>query len=384
MMDVARQLDLVQLLRKKSHFLFGPRGTGKSWLIRKQKAPDWLMIDLLRSEELLELSARPSALREKVAAARAKLVVIDEIQRVPLLLNEVHVLIEEQKVRFLLTGSSARRLKKEHANMLGGRAWEARLFPLTSTELGKAFDLERALRYGTLPAVYASEEPHEELRAYLGVYLQEEIQQEGWVRNLPPFSRFLAAAASTSGELLNYAAIGSDSQVPASTVREYYQILDDTLVGSLLDPWTRSKKRKAIMTGKFYFFDTGILHQLLGVKGAVLERNSTAFGKAFEHWMIMELRAWLSYTRRDEQLCFWRTDTRHEVDVLIGDHTAIEVKASRKVSMRDARGLVALREEKCFRNYIVVSTDPSMREEDKILFLPWQELLKRLWDNQWG
>lgn len=383
-MDIARELDLVQLLKRKSFFLFGPRGTGKSWLIRKQKQPEWLMIDLLHSDELLELSARPSTLREKIAAANAKLAVIDEIQRVPLLLNEVHSLIEEHNVRFLLTGSSARRLKKGHANLLGGRAWEARLFPLTCRELGKSFELEKALRYGTLPAVYMSEDPHEELRAYIGVYVKEEIQQEGWVRSLPPFSRFLTAAAATSGELLNYAAIGSDSQVPAATVREYYQLLDDTLLGSLLDPWTRSKKRKAIMTGKFYFFDTGVLHQLMGIKGAALERNSPTFGKAFEHWMIMELRAWLSYTRRDEELAFWRTDTRHEVDVLIGDHTAIELKASRKVSMRDARGLVALREEKHFRNYIVVSTDPSLRQEDEILFLPWQEFLKRLWDNAWG
>lgn len=383
-MDVGRELDLVQLLKKKSFFLFGPRGTGKSWLIRKQRRPDWLMIDLLRSDELLELSGRPSALREKVAAARGKLVVIDEIQRVPLLLNEVHSLIEEHNVRFLLTGSSARRLKQEHANLLGGRAWEARLFPLTFKELGATFELEKALRYGTLPAVYTSEDPHEELRAYLGVYVKEEIQQEGWVRNLPPFSRFLTAAATTSGELLNYAAIGSDSQVPATTVREYYQILEDTLMGSLLDPWTRSKKRKAIMTGKFYMFDTGVLHQLVGIKGAALEWNSTTFGKAFEHWMIMELRAWLSYTRRDEELAFWRTDTRHEVDVLIGDHTAIEIKASRKVSMRDARGLAALREEQRFRNYLVVSTDPSVRQEGDVLFLPWQEFLRRLWDNAWG
>lgn len=383
-MDIARELDLVQLLQKKSYFLFGPRGTGKSWLIRKQKRPDWLMVDLLHSDELLELSARPSVLREKVVAAKAKLVVIDEIQRVPLLLNEVHSLIEEQNARFLLTGSSARRLKKEHANLLGGRAWEARLFPLIARELGQTFELEKALRYGTLPAVYTSEDPHEELRAYVSVYLKEEIQQEGWVRNLPPFSRFLTAAAATSGELLNYASIGSDSQVPATTVREYYQILDDTLIGGLLDPWTRSKKRKAIMTGKFYFFDTGILHQLMGIKGAALERNSPTFGKAFEHWMIMELRAWLSYTRRDEALTFWRTDTRHEVDVLIGDHTAIELKASKKVSMRDARGLLALREENQFRNYIVVSTDPSVRQEDQILFLPWQEFLHRLWAHAWG
>lgn len=298
-----RTLDLAALLSRRSYFLFGPRGTGKSFLIREQLRGS-LVIDLLRSEYLLRLTSTPSQLEEIIDAAdNPSLVVIDEVQKSPLLLDEVQRLIEERSMRFLLTGSSARKLKREQANLLGGRAGRAELFPFTWKELPE-FDLQRYLRYGGLPRVWMSTEPAEELDAYVRTYLTEEIQAEGFIRRLPPFSRFLQTAAMANGELINFANIGNDAQVAPSTVREHYQLLEDTLVGFALPPWIRSKRRKAISTAKFYFFDTGVTHALAGTQ--YLERNSDLFGRSFEQFLAMEIRSALSYRRTREQFSFYR------------------------------------------------------------------------------
>ena len=376
-MRVQRLLDLPTLLKNKSCFLFGPRGTGKSFLIREQLQKKTLVIDLLRSEFSLRLSAAPSQLEDIIeAAGNPSIVVIDEVQKIPPLLDEVHRLIEERAVRFLLTGSSARKLKRGQANLLGGRAARSELFPLTWKELGK-FDLHRYLRFGGLPRVYFSEDPEEELDAYVRTYLMEEIQAEGLIRRLPPFHRFLQTAALANGELINFTNIGSDAQVSPSTVREHYQLLEDTLVGFFLLPWIKSKRRKAISTAKFYFFDTGITHTLAGTKH--LERNSDLFGRSMEHFLAMEIRSALSYQRSREPFSFWRSTHGHEVDFVVGDRFAVEIKAKARTSERDAHGLKAFREEDAVRHHYLVSRDRVERKSDGIEYIHWETFLTRLW-----
>jgi len=376
-MKIQRALDLPKLLARKSYFLFGPRGTGKSFLIREQLRSQAVVIDLLRSELFLRLSSAPAQLEEIIlAAGKPAIVVIDEVQKIPLLLDEVHRLIEERSLRFLLTGSSARKLKRGQANLLAGRAAQADLFPFSWKELGK-FDLQRYLRFGGLPRVYLSEEPDEELDDYVRTYLTEEIQAEGFIRRLPPFSRFLQTAALANGELINFANVASDAQVAPSTVREHYQLLEDTLIGFFLLPWTNSKRRKAISTAKFYFFDTGVTHTLAGTKQ--LERNSDLYGRSFEHFVAMEIRSALSYRRMREPLRFWRSTHGHEVDFVVGDRFAVEVKAKTRVSERDARGLKAFQEEQAVRHYYLVSQDRIERKSEGVEYIYWETFLTRLW-----
>jgi predicted AAA+ superfamily ATPase len=374
---IQRALDLPALMVRKSCFLFGPRGTGKSFLIREQLRPQAVVIDLLRSELFLRLSSAPSQLEEIILATGSPtVVVIDEVQKIPLLLDEAHRLIEERSWRFLLTGSSARKLKRGQANLLAGRASQAELFSFTWKEL-KKFDLQRYLRFGGLPRVYLSDEPEDELDDYVRTYLAEEIQAEGLIRRLPPFSRFLQTAALANGELINFANIASDAQVAPSTVREHYQLLEDTLIGFFLLPWTNSKRRKAISTAKFYFFDTGVTHTLAGTKQ--LERNSDLFGRSFEHFIAMEIRSALSYRRLREPFHFWRSTHGHEVDFIVGDRFAIEVKAKARVSERDARGLKAFQEEQAVRHLYLVSQDRVERKAEGIEYLHWETFLARLW-----
>jgi predicted AAA+ superfamily ATPase len=378
-MEISRQLKIAPLLASKSFFLFGPRATGKTTLIRQQLAERATMIDLLDSRYFLRLSSAPHELEAIITADPADIVVIDEIQRIPELLNEVHRLIENQKITFLLTGSSVRKLRRGKANLLAGRVWEARLFPCINRELPD-FDLDRYLRYGGLPAVYLSGDPEEELDAYVNTYLKEEIMAEGLIRRLPPFSRFLKAIALTNAEMINFTKLGNDCQVPPSTVSEYVGVLEDTLVGFLLPAWTDSKKRKAIKTGKFYFFDPGVTHMLAGTEK--LERNSDLYGKSFEQFIIMELRAYLSYKRKKLSLTYWRSKNGHEVDFLLGTRTAIEVKASKKTSPNDFKGLKYLQEEGVFQNFILVNQDPVRTLTDNILTLPWDKFLEDLWKDK--
>ena len=377
-----RTLDLGALAKKKSFFLLGPRATGKSFLIRQQLGGQATVIDLLRSDIFLRLSANPSLLESMVDAdprAGDVPIVIDEVQKIPQILDEVHRLIEERGMHFVLTGSSARKLRHGHANLLGGRAWTANLYPLTYAEMPK-FDLPRFLRYGGLPPVVLGDEPDEELHAYVRTYLHEEIQAEGLVRRLPAFTRFLTTAASTNGQMLNFAKIGNDAGLPAATVREHYFLLEDTLVGFLLPAWTKSKKRKAITTAKFYFFDTGVAHALSGTQ--TLDRNSDLYGRSFEQWIAMELRAYLGYRRRREELCYWRSTADHEVDFVIGDRIAVETKATRRLGASDLRGLTALSEEKMLRQLFLVSEDPIETKRGPIRCLPWRTFLDELWNDQ--
>ena len=375
-----RILDMHQLAEKKSQFLFGPRSTGKTTLLRTQFSPD-AIINLLKSSTYLPLSANPSLLSELVRelSRTSPVVIIDEIQKLPALLDEVHNLLETTKVRFILTGSSARKLKRSSVNLLAGRAWQTNLFPLVSAEIDD-FSLERYLRYGGLPHVYPSEFPEEELDAYINTYLKEEIQEEALVQNLSHFSRFLKAAGLSNTEQLNYSNLANDTGIPVSSIRSYFGILSDTFTGFLLEPWRGSSKRKAVATPKFYFFDVGVANFLRG--NTPLSEGASEFGKAFEHFIAMELRSWLSYRRIHKDLCYWRSQGGSEVDFLIGEDTAIEAKSTRKVGDKHLKGLRALKEEGIFTRFILVSLDEANREtSDGIRILHWSRFIDMLWKD---
>ncbi len=381
--DFKRSLELIKLIEKKSYFLFGPRSTGKTTLIRQEIGDDALTINLLKTKFFLPLSQNPGLLQSLIDAQQKKLIVIDEVQKIPELLDEVHDLIEEKGYRFLLTGSSARKLKRHHANMLGGRASQAALFPLTWFEIQNqtAFDLDRVLRYGSLPRVYLAETPDEELFAYVDLYLKEEIQAEALVRNLPSFTRFLKLAALASSEQINYANIASDVGLSAKTIREYYEILEDTLLGFQLPVWKSGKKRKVSVTAKYYLFDCGVIHTLTGTKS--IDRNSDLYGRSFEHFLIQEVRAYQSYFRRRWDLTYWRTLQGDEVDLVVDESMAIEIKATQHVTPKDLRGLHKIREETDFKDLILVSHDPLDRVVEGVTCLHWQTFLQRLWAHSY-
>lgn len=380
-MELKRSLNLLNLLNKKSHFLFGARGTGKSTLAKTQ-LNGAIYIDLLDDSVYSRLLRNPSILEELIPKS-SKQVVIDEVQRIPQILNEVHRLIEARKIKFLLTGSSARKLTRGGANLLGGRAWEARLLPLTRTELGEHFDLFRYLNRGGLPAIYFSDYPSDELRNYLRLYLKEEIQAEALVKKLDHFARFLDVAAVANLEEQNYEAIANDAGVPARTVASYFEILEDTLIGFQLFSFQKTSKRKAIKRSKFVFFDVGVAGAL--AKRGLVEPGSELMGKAFEHFIIQEVRAYLAYTNQlDVPLHYWRSTTQMEVDLIIGEKIAIEIKATERTSSQDFKGLLALSEEKILKRFVLVSRDPLRRKNKIIEILPWLDFLNLLWSGELG
>lgn len=358
-------------------FLWGPRKTGKTSLLKKRFG-EARWYDLLDTHLQTDLILHPNRLREETLADRPELVVVDEIQKVPALLDEVHWLLENTSTRFVLCGSSARKLKREGGNLLGGRAWRFELHPLTTAEIAD-FDLDRALLHGTLPAHYLARHPRRTLKSYVFEYLQEEIIHEAAVRNVPAFARFLETAALTHGRLLNYANIAREAGVSAKTVREYYQLLVDTLVGYELRPWTRRKKRRLIETAKFYLFDVGVANHLAGVSRIV--SGTDVYGRAFEHLMIEEVRTYLSYEEKDEPMAFWRTTTGYEVDLVLGDMAcAIEFKATARPGTADLKSLRALKEEHDPARAILVSQTATVRRtEDGIDILPWRVFCERLW-----
>jgi len=370
-----RAVDLAELLRHRSVFLFGARQTGKSTLVR-HRFPDAAFYDLLEADTFREVAARPEYVRQTLPPG-TKLVVIDEVQKLPALLDEVHLMIERDKeLRFVLTGSSARKLKRGGANLLAGRAWVTHLHPLVSAEVGAERLLERLDR-GSLPAVLDSVRPREDLKAYVGTYLQEEIRAEGLTRSIENFSRFLAVAAACNGEQLNYTAVGSDSGVPPRTVREYFQILEDTLLGYQLPAYRKTIKRKPVATSKFYFFDVGVANTLL--RRSEVVPGSETFGKALEHLVFLEVRARLDYGRADLPLSYWRSLSGIEVDFLVGSRVAIEVKGKERVTRRDQAGLRALAEELPLLRKLIVCTEPRRRRDDDVEIVPVREFLDDLW-----
>ncbi|RIL11991.1 MAG: ATPase [Proteobacteria bacterium] len=373
-----RLLDLPSLLKEKSHFLFGPRATGKSTLIQSSLS-NAQVIDLLHIETYSRLVRNPSQLEELIVDPN-RLVVIDEIQKLPVILDEVQRLIQRKKVRFLLTGSSARKLRHGGANLLAGRAREARLFPLVSPELG-SFDLVQILTNGGLPDLYDSTSPDEDLAAYVDTYLREEIKAEAVTRNVSAFVEFLDALALSNGQELNIEAFASDLQVSPGTVKNYLQILEDTLIGFHLSGYTKTRKRKAIARAKYYLFDLGVRRHL--ARESAIQFGSKSFGEAFEHFIVLEVRAWNSYGRHRFPLCYWRSTSQFEGDLVVGDTAAIEIKAAKQVSHKHLKGIRALREERLLPNYFVVSQDSVRRTtEDGIQIYPWRQFLQDLWGGE--
>jgi predicted AAA+ superfamily ATPase len=373
-----RIIGLEQLLVHRSLFLFGARQTGKSTLVHHRFA-DAVFFDLLEADTFRELSPRPEYMRQTVTPG-TRLVVIDEVQKLPGLLDEVHLMIERDKeLRFLLTGSSARKLRRGGANLLAGRAWVTHLHPLVFAEVGPGRLLER-LNQGSLPAVLDSELPREDLKAYVGTYLREEIRAEGLTRSIENFSRFLTVAATCNGEQLNYTAVGSDAGVPPRTVREWFQVLEDTLIAYQLPAYRKTVKRKPVATSKFYFFDVGVANTLL--KRSEIVPGSETFGKALEHLIFLEIRAKLDYSRNDAPFTYWRTLSGAEVDFLIGDRVAIEVKAKDRVTRRDQSGLRALDEEIRLNRKLIVCNEPRRRWDESIEIVPIEEFLVDLWEGR--
>ena len=373
-----RRLDIQSLLQKKSFFLFGPRSTGKTTLIRQQ-LPDATVYDLLDHDTATRLLRRPKVLEEEITPGSPSVIVIDEIQRLPGLLNEVHRLIEKHGQRFLLTGSSARKLKRGAANLLGGRAWETALFPLVWCEIDD-FNLVRYLNYGGLPHVYLSTEPQEELHAYVNLYLREEVQAEALTRNIGNFVAFLDVMALSNGEEINYQSLSSDCGVSVSTLKNYIGILEDTLLGFSLEAFRETKKRKAISRAKHYFCDIGLVNTLC--QHGDIRPKSPLFGKAFEHFVIQEVRANLSYSRSWVPMRYWRSTSLFEVDLILGNAWALEIKSTNMVMDKHLKGLRAFKEEGLVRYYGVVSLDPQPRmTHDGIHIFPWQVFLEKLWDG---
>ncbi len=375
---IARTLDLRALLKGKSHFLFGPRQTGKTFLIRQTLATA-RAYDLLDSSVYLSLSRDPTRLAQEVTA-EDRVVVIDEIQRLPELLNEVHRLIEGRGLRFLLTGSSARTLRRGGVNLLGGRARTRYLHPLTASELGPHFDLRRAIARGSLPSIYFSDDPQADLDAYAGSYLREEIVAEGATRNVPAFSRFLRVAALCNGTVVNFTNVANDAQVARTTVYEYFEILRDTLVLHELPAWRTSSNRKPIVSSKYYFFDVGVVAALQGRR---FSPGTPEFGEALETYVMHELVAYRDYVS-GEPLRHWRSTSGFEVDFILGDHTAVEVKAKPNVGPADVKSLRALGEEAVTKRHLCVSLEPRRRQLGSITVLPVTEFLAALWAGEYA
>jgi predicted AAA+ superfamily ATPase len=366
------------LLEKKSYFLFGPRQTGKTSLIR-HSLKGVKVYDLLDTSIYLALSQNPGRIGEELTP-KDRLVVIDEIQRLPGLLNEVHRLIETRRIRFLLTGSSARKLRRGGVNLLGGRARTKYLHPLTYKELGEKFDLTRVVKSGLLPSIYFSDNPKADLEAYAGSYLQEEIVAEGAVRNLPAFSRFLKVAALCNGQIVNFTNVSNDAQVARTTVYEYFDILKDTLIVYELPAWRKSKKRKPLASSKYYFFDVGVVSMLQGRR---FQPGTPEFGEAFETYLMHELTSYSHYIS-GEPLSYWRSTSGFEVDFIIGEHTAIEVKAKENLSASELKPLRMLAEEKMLKRYLCVSLEPRMRKIGDVTVLPYKEFLEALWSGKYS
>jgi predicted AAA+ superfamily ATPase len=362
-----------------SVFLWGARQTGKSTLLKKL-FPKKRYYDLLKGEEFERLNRRPELLRQELMVCQPnELIIIDEVQKVPQLLDEVHWLITNKQLRFIMCGSSARKLKRSGANLLGGRAIRNVLFPLTSYEV-QDLDLERAINNGMLPRHYTIKDARKRVQAYVGDYLQEEIKAEALTRNLTTFNRFLEIAAISSGEMLNFKNIASECGVSSPTIKEYFSILSDTMIGYFIPAYKKIVKRRVIQTPRFYYFDVGITNFLL--KRNNLIQGSADYGKAFEQFIINEIYAFTIYNNSYHELSYWRTTSGYEVDAILGKaQVAIEIKSSKEVYSHHLKGLRAFEEEYPNARKIVVSMEPNRRIVKNIEIIPVLEFLKMLWNN---
>ena len=364
-------------------FLWGPRQSGKTTLL-KARFPEAYRIDLLRTEERIRFEREPMRLREEVRTLpRERRVVIDEIQKVPVLLDEVHYLLQEDGRTFALCGSSARRIRRSHSNLLGGRALKRELLGFSARELKEEFSLERMLNHGSLPPHYLAENPADQLGAYVDLYLKEEILDEGLTRNLPVFCAFLRSAAIGDTEVTNFSNIARECGVASSTVRGYYEILEDTLIGALLPAFTRRARRRVQHAPKFYFRDVGVVNHL--VRRGRVQEGSETFGKAFENWIFHEISVHTRNAPRPYDLAYWRLSSGIEVDFVLGDaETALEVKGKRSLHRRDTRHLLEFRKEHPgVKQLVVVCLEPRPRiTNDGVHILPYRDFLDALWQGE--
>ncbi|MBL6988231.1 MAG: ATP-binding protein [Bacteriovoracaceae bacterium] len=387
-----RIIDVNSILKRKGLFLFGPRQTGKSTWVR-QTYPNALYINLLSKKVFDDYLLRTDALQSDIKLFQrnnsSNLVIIDEIQKIPELLDEVHNQIEQNKnLRFILTGSSARKLKRAGVNLLGGRASWCSMFPLVYPELKEYFctitDLEKRLTIGGIPSFYLSVDPFSDFDDYIQLYLSEEIKAEGFVRNYQAFHRFLFVTALCNSKQLNFTQIGSDTQIPPRTVADYFQVLEDTLIGHILPAFTQTSKRKAMTSAKFYLFDTGLVNALL--ERSAVRAGTTEFGELFEQFVILEVKAYLSYLRKKAQMFYWRSTSKLEVDLIIQSKShiyAIEIKGKATVSTKDCRGLHAFCED--FPNakkYVVTTQSRRIVTKDNVEIISIFDFLDDLWSGK--
>jgi predicted AAA+ superfamily ATPase len=377
---------LLTLPARRSCLLLGPRQTGKSTLVRSSLPEDAWTVDLLEHDTFLRFARDPSQFRREAESklkAGTRTIFVDEVQKVPELLDEVHALIERHRARFILTGSSARKLRRRGTNLLGGRAATRRLHPLVRAEMGESFDLERVLRYGALPAVVtdSDEDAREILRSYAETYLREEIQAEALVRNLGGFSRFLDIAAAQSGELLNFSSVARDASLAVRTVQEYFEILEDTLIGLRLEPWRKSVRSRLVAHPKFYLFDTGVVNALCHRLGAEIDPSMR--GRLFEHFVVLECVRAIDISGSEARTFFWRTNHGAEVDLVIERHgkleIAVEIKAKARIGGPDVSGLRAFAEQHPRVPLTVACLAREESTRDGIRIVPYAKLLDELW-----
>jgi uncharacterized protein len=332
--------------------------------------------NLLETDIYQTLARRPSLIREALQPTD-RLIAIDEIQKLPLLMDEVHALIESRGVRFVLTGSSARKLMRSHTRLMGGRARSMRLHPFSHCEL--AVPLERALTFGMMPFAALQEQPWDDLRSYVGDYVREEVAAEGLARKIDQFARFLEVAAIAHTQELNFESIARDAQVPGRTVREYFAVLVDTLFGEMLMPYRKTATRKATTHGKFYFFDIAVPHVLLKIK--TLVQGTPAYGTALEHLIYRELATYRDTVDGDMRLTFYRDTGKREIDFMVNDDVGIEVKATTLVDAHDVRHLQVVGDELGLRRRIVVCHERHRRRLGNIDIIPVQIFLDELWSG---
>lgn len=374
---------IVDFSLNNSFFLFGARGTGKTHLLKERyrNTPHWY-IDLLDPELSRKYLLQPSVLVQELSARKPEpeWVIIDEVQKIPALLDLVHQQIETSNQKFILSGSSARKLKRGAANLLAGRAFVYNLFPLTARELGNRFNLAEALHWGTLPrqiALTLVEDKKDFLRAYANTYIREEILQEQIVRKLEPFHRFLAVAAQMAGRIINYSNIAADAGTSVPTIQSYFQLLEDTLLGFLLPQFHESIRKRQRTSPKFYFFDSGIQRALGDELNLELRPQTAHYGHAFEQWVVNEIYRLQSYQRKDYRLSYIRTGAGVEIDLIIErpgmKRAAIEIKSSNAITQRDVQSLLTLGKDIRNCELFCFSTDPIPKRIEGVYCLPWQQ-----------
>jgi predicted AAA+ superfamily ATPase len=384
-MDITRFLSLTDL--KSSAFLFGGRQVGKSWLLKHTLKPD-IYLDLLKESELVRYTRNRERVFNEIEALHKKdaLIIIDEIQKAPGLLDEVHRAIESSMTpRFILTGSSARKLKRSHANMLGGRALSLKLFPFAYPEVSASFSLSTFLQFGGLPPIYLTESKSLKkslLEGYINTYLKEEIYEESLIRNLPAFTRFLDLAAYENGNIINYTNISREVGVSSNVVKEYFSILEDTLLGFYLYPYHKSQRKRIISHPKFYFNDPGLVFALKRMLSIELMEGTSLYGNAFEHFILLEVMKAISYLGEEITASFFRTTDGIEVDLILEKHgeiVAIEIKSS--PNPQKLSGLKSFLSDHSVRKAYCVCQTPRPYQQNNVLFIPWQDFIQQLYER---